>query len=465
MTVRARFAPSPSGDQHLGNIRTAIFNWLFTRHEGGTFVLRIEDTDPERSKPELFGRIYEAIRWVGLDWDEGPDIGGPHAPYLQSERRQADAETLGQLEGEGKVYRCYCTRSDVLARGTKTGYDRHCRNLTDVERAAKQGTPYALRFAIPEGRAVVVDDLIRGQVRTEYEDLQDFVVARSEGSPTFPFANAVDDIAMEITHVIRGTDLLSAAAQNILVIEALGHTPPRYAHVPLLLAPDKARLGARHGAVGILEYRAEGYLAEAMFNYLSLLGWSLPSGEEFFGPEEAIAAFSLDRVQSSPAVFDRTKLDWMNQEYIKQLSPDDLVARVLELEPHTPEDVLRSVADLEMVQSRVHRIAQIPFEIRYLHERPEVEPDSAQKFLGTEEANRTLSTVADRLEALESWTADAIKETVQTVIEELGLHRRKGPKPIFVAISGSETALPLFQSIWLIGREESAARLRAAVTP
>lgn len=464
MSVRVRFAPSPSGDQHLGNIRTAIFNWLFARREGGTFVLRIEDTDPERSKPELFERVYEAIRWVGLDWDEGPDVGGPHGPYIQSQRRDDDAELLGRLEAEGKVYRCYCTREDVIARGTRTGYDRHCRTLTDEQREANAGRPYALRFAVPGRREVVLDDLIRGEVRTPYEELQDFVVARSDGSPTFVFANAVDDIAMEITHVIRGTDLLNAAASNILVIEALGHTPPRYAHVPLVLAPDRSRLGARHGAVGILEYRSEGYLAEAMFNFLTHLGWSLPSGEELFGPDEAIEAFTLDRVQSSPAVFDRDKLDWMNQEYIKRSSADDLVRRVLELAPDTPEDVLRQAVQLELVQTRVVRLAQIPLEIRYLHERPKIDPASAERFLQTEEADRTLHAAAERLGALEPWSVEAIKGAIQGVVEELGLHKRKGPQPIRVAISGTHVSLPLFESIWMIGREETVRRLRAAVT-
>jgi glutamyl-tRNA synthetase len=466
VTVRVRFAPAPSGDLHLGNVRTALFNWLFARHERGTFVLRVEDTDPGKAKPELIGSIYEAMHWIGLDWDEGPDVGGAHGPYRQSERGDIYRRAIERLQAEGKVYRCYCTREEILARGTPTGYDRHCRNLSDEERERfeAEGRPYALRFAVPEGRAVVVPDLIRGDVRTEYEDIQDFVVARSDGTATFPLANAVDDIEMAITHVIRGTDLLNVATPNTLVFEALGATPPVYAHVPLLLAPDRSRLGARHGAVGILAYRAEGFLPEAMMNYLALLGWSPPTGEELLSREQLVEQFTLDRVQSSPAVFDRDKLMWMNQEYLQRLSIDEFERHVLELRPDTPRDVLRKALELELLQTRVKTLAEVPGAIRYLHERPTIDPDAAKKWLGTEEANKTLEAVGGVLETLEPWTPDAVKDAIQRVLEELGLHRRRGPKPIFVAISGSEVALPIFQSIWIIGREESVARLRDAIS-
>jgi glutamyl-tRNA synthetase len=268
VSVRVRFAWGPSGDVHIGNVRTVLFNWLFARHAGGKFIIRIEDTDKEKSKPELFNRMYETLSWLGLDWDEAPDKGGPHAPYLQSERVESHREIVERLEAEGKVYRCYCTREEVVARGTKTGYDRFCRTRTD-----RPERPYALRFAVPE-EDVVVPDILRGEVRTPFAEMQDFVVARSDGSPTFVLANTADDIAMEITHVIRGTDLLPAAAQNTLLFRALGEEPPVYAHVPLILGPDRKRLGARHGAVATLSYREDGYLPEAFVNYLALLGWS-----------------------------------------------------------------------------------------------------------------------------------------------------------------------------------------------
>lgn len=458
MTVRVRFAWGPSGDVHIGNVRTVLFNWLFARHGGGTFIIRIEDTDKEKSKPELFSRMFETLTWLGLDWDEGPDKGGPHEPYLQSQRADGHRELVAKLEAEGKVYRCYCTRDEIKARGTATGYDRFCRTRTDRPEA-----PYVLRFAVPEDD-VVVPDLIRGEVRTPFAEIQDFVVVRSDGSPTFVLANTADDIGMEITHVIRGTDLLPAAAQNILLFHALGAEPPLYAHVPLILGPDKARLGARHGAVGTLSYRDAGYLPEALMNYLALLGWSSASGDEIMGRDRLIAEFSLDRIQSSGAVFDAKKLDWLNQEYLKKLSPDDLERRVRQLAPDVPEDTLRTVIDLELIQSRVLRLAEIPDAIRYLHERPVIDPAAREKWLGTEEASKTLEAVATRLETLEPWESEAIKTAVQETIAELGLHKRKGPKPIFVAVSGSETALPLFESIWLIGKDEAVVRLRAATS-
>jgi glutamyl-tRNA synthetase len=459
VSVRVRYAGAPSGDLHIGNIRTALFNWLFARHEGGVFVWRVEDTDPERARPELIARGAETFRWLGIDWDEGPEVGGPHAPYRQSERAHLHREALAKLVEAGAVYRCYCTPDEIKARGTPTGYDRYCRT-----HARTDDGPYALRFAVPEGRDVVVPDVLRGNVVTAFDQMQDFVVARSDGSPTFVIANTVDDIAMEITHVIRAGDLLNVAAQNILLFEALGAPAPIYAHVPLVLGTDKSRLGARHGAVGTLTYRDAGYLPEALMNYLALLGWSHPGGEEILSRDQLIAEFSLDRIQSSGAVFDIPKLDWMNQQYLQRLAPDDLERRVLDLYPDTPRETLRKVIDLELIQSRVVRLSEIPDAIRYLHERPDVDPAAREKWLTNEEASNTLQTVAARLEALEPWEPEAIKTTVQETIAELGLHKRKGPKPIFVAISGKETALPLFESIWLIGRDEAVARLRIAAS-
>jgi glutamyl-tRNA synthetase len=458
VSIRARYAGSPSGDIHIGNLRTLLFNWFFTRHEGGTFVWRVEDTDKEKAKPELIARAAETFRWIGIDWDEGPEVGGPHEPYRQSLRLEAHRAALAKLETEGKVYRCYCTREDIKARGVPTGYDRFCRTRTD-----QPDLPYALRFAVPE-EDVVVSDVIRGDVRTPFSEMQDFIVARSDGSPTFVLANTADDIEMGITHVIRGMDLLPAAAQNTLLFRALGAEPPIFAHVPLILGPDSKRLGARHGAVGTLSYRDAGYLPEALMNYLALLGWSPGGDREILSRTELIELFTLDGVVSSPAIFDVQKLDWMNQQYMAKLAPDDLESRVLELFPDTPREILRKTIDLELIQSRVVRLTEIPDAIRYLHQRPEIDPKAAEKWLRTDEANTTLETVAQRLSQLDPWEVEGIKSTIQDAIAELGLHRRKGPKPLFVAIAGQETALPLFESIYLIGRDEAVVRLRRATT-
>jgi glutamyl-tRNA synthetase len=463
--VRVRFAPNPSGDLHVGTAHTALFNWLFARHEGGSFVLRIEDTDPETSKPELIDPILESLRWLGLNWDEGPDVGGPLGPYRDIERRGLHDHVVEKLLREGHAYRCWCTRADLDARGVSSGYDRHCRSLTAAQREelADSGKPAAVRFAVPEGRTeVVVQDLIMGEVRSE--DLQDRVIVRSDGSPLYMLAVTSDDIAMEITHVIRGADLLPSTPIQVLLTEALGAPLPKFAHVPLILGPDKAKLSKRHGADGILTFRNEGILPEAMVNFLALLGWSSPTQDEVLTLDRIVKEFTLDRVHSAPSIFDHEKLAWMNQQYIQSLSDDELENRVLDLAPDTPPEVLHSVIELELIQSRVTKLDEVPEAIRYLHERPSIDPKAAEKWLGTEEASKTLTTVADRLESLDQWKPDTIKACVQDTIAELGLHRRKGPKPIFVAISGSEVALPLFESIWLLGQEEAVARLRAATS-
>jgi glutamyl-tRNA synthetase len=436
--VRVRYAGAPSGDLHLGNIRTALFNWFFARHEGGTFIWRVEDTDAERAKPELIERAKETFAWLGVDWDEGP--------FRQSERGDYYASVVARLLEAGAVYRCYCTPDDLKARGVKTGYDRFCRT-----RADRLDEPFVVRFAVPEAD-VVVDDLLLGEVRKPFSDMQDFVIQRSDGSATFKLANTADDIAMDITHVIRGGDLLSAASDNALLFDALGAKRPAFVHLPLILGPDKARLGARHGAVGTLAYRDAGYLPEALSNYLTLLGWAPGTGEEIMSRERIVSLFSLDGLQKSNAVFDLAKLDWMNQEYIKVLPVAELRDRILALDPSIPPDVLQQALDLEMLQTRIKTLAEVHDAMKYLYERPSVPPVA-----GVE----TLTVLASKLETVE-WSVDAIRDAVQSTVEELGLHRRKGPKPIFMAIAGSERALPLFESIYIIGRDEAVARLRSA---
>lgn len=465
MTPRVRFSPNPSGDLHVGSAHTALFNWLYARHNDGVFVLRIEDTDPATSKPELIDPIMEGLRWLGLQWDEGPDVGGPFAPYRDLERRPLHDEVLQRLLRDGNAYRCWCTREELQARGVASGYDRHCRYLTDDQRTELEasGKPAAVRFAVPEGRKdVVVHDLIMGEVRSE--DLQDRVIARSDGSPLYLLAVTADDIAMEITHVIRGADLLPSTPIQVLLTEALGAELPVFAHLPLLLRGDRSKLSKRKGDEGVLEFRDRGYLPEAFLNFLALLGWSSPTQEEMLPVDQIIREFTLERVHSAPAIFDQQKLDWLQQQYVQKLDPDNFVRRVVELYPQTSVDVLKKLTELDpkLILTRIVRLEEVPEAIRYLHERPSIDPKAAEKWLGTEEATSTLEAVAARLESLEPWTVEGIKEAVQGAIEELGLHRRKGPKPIFVAISGSEVALPLFESVWLLGRDEAVTRLRVA---
>jgi glutamyl-tRNA synthetase len=396
--VRVRFAPNPSGDLHIGTAHTAFFNWLYARREGGVFVLRIEDTDPETSKPELVDPIMESLRWLGIEWDEGPEVGGPYGPYRDSERRSLHDETIEQLLSRGAAYRCWCTREELEARGVKTGYDRHCRSLSEAERAARSDEPAAIRFAVPEGRDVVVEDVVMGEVTFENADLQDRVIVRSDGSPLYLLAVTSDDVAMEISHVIRGADLLPSTPLQILITEALGADVPTFAHLPLLLGENKGKLSKRKGSDGVLSFRERGFLPHALVNFLALLGWSSPTQEEKLSVEQIVREFSLDRVAEHPAVFDTTKLSWLNQQYIIELDDEDLVRRVVELDPDVPVEVLRPMA--ELIKTRVTTLAEVPDAIRYLYERPKPEQS---KWLGTNEANKTLEAVAGRLESLEPW--------------------------------------------------------------
>ncbi|HEY3210275.1 MAG TPA: glutamate--tRNA ligase, partial [Actinomycetota bacterium] len=337
MTVRTRFAPAPSGSIHVGNARTALFSWLTARHHGGQFVLRVEDTDASRVTEEAVHGLIESLRWLGIEWDEGPDVGGPHEPYRQSRRLDLYHQYAERLVSQGRAYRCYCTpeeleerRKTALARGEAPGYDGRCRSLTDGQRAAfeREGRPFALRFAMPE-RDVTVHDLVKGDVHFASESVKDFVILRSDGSPTFLLAVAVDDWLMEITHVIRGDDLLSAAPRNMAVIEALGGTPPEYAHLPQVLGQDGKPLSKRHGSTSVEAFREQGILPEALMNYLALLGWSLDEKTTFLSRDELIASFDLTRVSSNPAAFDPQKLEWMNNHYIQSLDDDDLAARCM----------------------------------------------------------------------------------------------------------------------------------------
>ena len=438
--LRVRCAWSPSGDIHLGNIRTILFNHFFARHEGGAFIWRVEDTNAEKAKPEMVDRARETFEWLGIDWDEGP--------YYQSQRGPYYAEVIERLLASGSVYRCYCTKEDLARRNVTSGYDRFCRT-----RADQPDAPFALRFAVPE-RDVVIVDLLKGEIRRPFTDMQDFVVQRTDGSQPFILANTADDIAMGITHVMRGEDLLPAAFQNALLFDALGAPRPSFVHLPLMLGPDRSRLGARHGAVGTLSYRDAGYLPEALVNYLALLGWSPGTGEELMSRERIVELFSLDGLQKSNAVFDVNKLNWMNQEYIKTLPAAELESRILAIDDSIPRDILRQALEMQLLQTRITTLAQVRDDMKYLYERPAVK---------VENADETLSLLASKLGSLDPWSVDGVRDAVRSTIEELGLHRRKGPKPIFLAISGSERALPLFESIYIIGKDEAVTRLRAAI--
>jgi glutamyl-tRNA synthetase len=466
-TVRVRFAPAPSGWMHVGNARTALYDWLFARHHSGVFILRIEDTDRERVTEEAVQGIQDSLRWLGLDWDEGPGVGGPHGPYRQTERLDLYREVTEQLLAEDAAYRCYCTpqeleerRKAALARGEPPGYDGRCRRLSAEERSAfeAEGRPVAIRFAIPD-RPVDVHDLVRGDHTFRPEDLRDFVVLRSDGTPTYLLAAAVDDWKMEVTHVIRGEDLFSSLPRQLLLLQALGvEDPPAYAHLPLLLGHDRQPLSKRHGAVAVETFRAEGFLPEAMVNYLALLGWSYDDHTELFTRDQLVDAFDLARVSRNPAAFDREKLEWMNGHYLREMDPERFGGLVMEQLSDAgieadPAVVARAVP---LVQERMKVVTEAPDLLRFLFE--DVSPDErARSMLEGQQAY--LAEVASRLEGLGEWTAAEIEATLRQLREERELAAKKAFQPVRAAVTGTLISPPLFESMELLGRERTLARL------
>ena len=466
--VRVRYAPAPTGFLHVGGARTALYDWLFARHHGGTFVLRIEDTDRERSTDESVDALQNALRWLGIDWDEGPGVGGPFGPYRQTERLEIYGEAAEKLLADGNAYRCWCTpdelderRKAALTRGEAWRYDRRCLNLTDEEKRAREEQPAALRFLHPD-HDVVVPDVIRGEATFPAADIDDFIILRSTGFPTYLLAAAVDDWKMEMTHVIRGEDLHSSTPRQILLLEALGaERIPQYAHLPLIVGPDRKPLSKRHGSVAVERFREEGFIPEAMVNYLALLGWSLDDHTTFLSRDELVKHFELDRVSRNPAAFDREKLEWLNGHYLREMPADEFAGRIQETladagiaaEPAV-------VADASpLVQERMKLLAEAPALLRFLFE--DVAPDEkARKMLDGQ--GEYLAEVATRLEAIEPWSHEAIEETMRALQEERGLGARKAFQPVRAAVTGTLVSPPLFESMELLGRERTLARIRAA---
>jgi glutamyl-tRNA synthetase len=467
--VRCRFAPAPSGSLHVGNVRTGLFSWAFARHHGGTFILRVEDTDASRVTEEAFHGVMDSLRWLGIDWDEGPDVGGPHGPYRQSQRMDVYRETTERLLAQGDAYRCYCTEAELeerrqaaLARKEAWRYDGRCRNLSDLERAAfeAEGRPHVVRFRMPE-REWVTDDLVKGEVRWKAGDLADFVLARADGSPLFLLAVAVDDLLMGVTHVIRGDDLLASAPRNAAVIAALGGTPPRYAHVPQVNGPDGKPLSKRHGSTSVEAFREQGILPEALMNHLALLGWSKDAETTFLSRDELVEAFELERVSKNPARFDVEKLEWMNNHYIQRLDDDDLAARCLHflgVAGLSPEPALLRRA-MPLVRERMKHLTESVVLLRFLFT-DDVEPDEKAAGVIAKAPAGYLAGVADALERLEPWDAAAITAGLDGLAAAAGLNRTKGFQPVRAAVTGSTVSPPLPESLELLGRERTVDRLR-----
>jgi glutamyl-tRNA synthetase len=470
-SVRCRFAPAPSGSLHVGNVRTGLFSWAYARHLGGSFVLRVEDTDASRVTEEAYQGVMDSLRWLGIDWDEGPDVGGPFAPYRQSQRMDIYHEMTERLLSQGDAYPCYCTEAELeerrraaLARQEAWRYDGRCRDLSPAERAAfeAEARSHVVRFRMPE-REWLTQDLVKGEVRWKAGDLADFVLVRADGSPLFLLAVAVDDLLMGITHVIRGDDLLASAPRNAAVIQALGGDPPRYAHVPQVNGPDGKPLSKRHGSTSVEAFREQGFLPEALMNYLALLGWSKDAETTFLSKRELLEAFDLERVSKNPARFDVEKLEWMNNHYIRQQTDDDLAARSLHFFSTaglSAEPALLRRA-MPIVKERMPRLTEAVTLLRFLFT-DDVEPDEPAARIIADAPAGYLAGVAEALGAVEPWEAEAIKAALDEAAAAAGLNRTKGFQPVRAAVTGSKVSPPLPESLELLGRERTVARLRAA---
>lgn len=475
MSVRVRFAPSPTGFLHVGGARTALYNYLFARRNGGTFILRIEDTDAARSTDESVSAILEGLRWLGLEWDEGPQADGSHGPYFQSQRRERYAATAEQLLDAGLAYRCYCApeeleerRRRAIAEGGSAGYDGRCRTLNAADRAAMEATgrPAAIRFHVGEVGEVVWEDVVKGRIAFQSDVLDDFVILRADGHPTYNFAAVVDDHAMDITHVIRGDDHVSNTPRQIVLYRALQWEPPAFAHVPMILGDDGQRLSKRHGATAVGAYGDLGYLPQALVNFLVLLGWSLDGERELFTLAELERVFELERVGSNPAVFNTEKLTWMNGQYVNALSPDERVALALawlgdhgwDLDAH---DRGWWRALILALGERFKTFAEIPDVGAFaLEEDPATDPAAWSSFLERVEVAPRLKVLAERLEALPAFELEPIEATTRGLASELGIKAGELMGAVRVALTRRATAPGLFDVMWLLGRERTVARLR-----
>ncbi|MFA6431426.1 MAG: glutamate--tRNA ligase [Candidatus Margulisiibacteriota bacterium] len=472
--VRVRFAPSPTGALHIGGARTALFNWLFARHHGGKFILRIEDTDRERSTLESNKAIFHGLEWLGLDWDEGPNTGGNFGPYFQTQRIEIYVEHIKKLLDEGKAYHCFCTteelsqkRKEAEERKEAPRYDGSCRKLStdEIKRRLKSGMPSVVRFMLPPIGETVVEDLIRGKVTFKNEVLDDFVILKSDGFPTYNFACVVDDHLMEITHVIRGDDHLSNTPRQILLYQAFGWGLPVFAHIPMILGKDRARLSKRHGATSVIDYSAIGYLPEAMVNYIVKLGWG-HKDQEIFSREELIALFTLDGVGKNPAIFDTEKLNWMNGQYIRKILPERLfdLCESLLITAYGNHDLAYLKKVVTAFHDRLVLIPDIvPLSAYFFKDEFEYEPAGVEKYFKTDKARTILQTLKDRLEKVEPYTKEKIEPVFKELAKELGLKLGEVIHPCRLALSGRNDTPPMYDVVEVLGREKVGQRLNKAL--
>ena len=479
--VRVRYAPSPTGFPHVGNIRTALFNWLFARHHGGTFILRIEDTDVARRVEGAVEAILESLRWLGLDWDEGPEVGGEHGPYFQSQRLQIYQPLAQRLVEEGQAYLCYCSperlervRQEQIRRKQPPRYDRRCRNLSEEERKSleAQGIVPVVRFKTPLEGETRFQDLIRGEITFKNELLDDFVLLKSDGYPTYHLASVVDDHLMQISHVLRADEWLSSTPRHVLLYQALGWEPPLFAHLPMILGPDRSKLSKRHGATSITEFQEQGYLPEAVLNFLALLGWSLDDHTEILSREELGRYFSLERIGKTAAIFDHKKLRWMNGVYLRKLSPEEFLERLLPfLERDLPPEARKSlsrdyVAQIApLIQERITLLGEAAdYTLFFFLDELSYDPSLLlNRGLSAKDAYHALHISLEKLEALGDFSAESLEGLLRNLASELGLRTGELFGLLRVAVTGRTAAPPLFQTMAVLGRERCLRRIELAL--
>ena len=477
MTPRLRFAPSPTGYLHVGGARTALFNWLYARRHGGVFILRIEDTDAERSSSDMVTAIFDSLRWLGLEWDEGPGVSGPYGPYFQAERVSWHREAAERLLRAGAAYPCYCSpqelqekRAVAEAAGGAFLYDRTCRDLSAADRAAREaaGRSPAIRVRVPDGETTF-DDLVHGAIRVAHATIDDFVIVRSDGSPTYQLSVVADDIDMRITHVVRGDDHISNTPKQVLLYRALGAAVPQFAHVPLILGPDKKRLSKRHGATSVGEYEQRGYLPEAMVNFLALLGWSPGSGDrEVFSRDELVERFTLEGISGGNAVFNPAKLDWFSQQHLAGLDVRDLIAR---LRPRLEAAGLwQSAFDstrqgwlihvLDLVRTRAHTLDEAVSQLEpFVADAVTIDPDAAAKHLASPDTLAHLSAWRSRLAEIEPFVAPTLEAALRQLADARGIKAGSLIHATRVAVVGKAASPGLFEVLALVGRDRVLARI------
>jgi glutamyl-tRNA synthetase len=483
--VRVRFPPSPTGNLHVGNVRSALFNWVFARHYGGTFVLRVEDTDAGRNLQESYQVLYDSLTWLGLTWDEGPMIGGPYGPYIQTERGDIYRDVVSKLLTAKLAYRCYCTREEIEARealrpvGAPSGYDGFCRNLTEQKIAELEAmsTPSVLRMRVPNAD-IAFDDLVRGPVRFAAAHVPDYVIVRGNGEPLYTLVNPVDDSLMKITHVLRGEDLLPSTPRQIVLYDALrqigvgsGRTPA-FGHLPTVLGEGNRRLSKRDKGSGLTEYQQKGYLPEGLLNYLALLGWGIAEDRDVFSIAEMVEVFDIRRVNASPSRFDARKCEAINAAHIRLLPPAELTQKLVPFmaaaglisQPPQPTELDLLTAATPLIQERINTLSEAVGLLAFLFlpdDKIVIAPDAGL----TADSIPTLTAAYEALAALHEFDQEAVELALRTaLIDNLGLKPRLAFGPVRAAVTGSRISPPLFESIELLGRRSTLARIAAALT-